>query len=215
MLPLCFPQCSSSRSLWMLLPSRQGLAYQPQLHEVSLCLWETLALEITYVVDVITHCHCVRIVVILWARYYIGTIHSYGNLLNLESPSDGLLRYCLPPNEGTRLSGRRIVANFLSATSRTVLTIYVSFLLHRYLLDVTLPFVGTSPYTRSCHCCCPVVNSYSNTWNLLAGLCTDYAVVLWATRAYIFNLVSISICSLYFTWSADVTCLVNQKYFFV
>ena len=153
----------------MLLPSRQGLAYQPQLHEVSLCLWETLALEITYVVDVITHCHCVRIVVILSARYCIGTIHSYGNLLNLESPSGGLLRYCLPPNEGTRLSRRRNVANFLSATSRTVLTIYVFFLLHRYLLDVTLPLAGTSPYTRSCHCCCPVVYSYINTWNMLAG----------------------------------------------
>jgi len=119
----CFPQCSSNRSLWILLPSRQGFAYQPQLHEVSLCLWETLALEITYVVNVITHCHCVRIVVTLSARYCIETIHSYGNLLNLESPSDGLLRYCLPPNEGTRLSGRRIVTNFLSATSRTVPTI--------------------------------------------------------------------------------------------
>jgi hypothetical protein len=161
----------------MRLPSRIGLAYRPQLHEVSLCLWENLALEITYVVDVITHCHCVCIVVILSARYCIGTIHSYGNLLNLESPTDALLRYCLPPNEGTRLGGRRIVANFLSATSRTVLTVYVSFLLHRYLLYVTLPLAGTSAYTRSCHCCCPVVYSYSNTWNMLAGLCTACAVV--------------------------------------
>jgi hypothetical protein len=55
----------------MLLVSRQGLAYKPQLHELSLCLWETLALEITYVVDVITHCHCVRIVVILSSLYCI------------------------------------------------------------------------------------------------------------------------------------------------
>ena len=54
---------------------------------------------------------------------------------------------------------------------------FVSFLLHRYLLDVTLPLGGTSPYTRSCHRCCPVVYTYSNTWNMLAALCTSYAVV--------------------------------------
>ena len=67
----------------MPLPSRQGFTYQLQLHEVSLCLWETLALEITYVVNVITHCHCVRIVVTLSARYCIETIHMETSNLSL------------------------------------------------------------------------------------------------------------------------------------
>ena len=87
-------------------------------------------------------------------------------------------------------------------------------LLFYIVISLTLPFhCQVLHHTRTV----AIVAVLLCTATVTRGICCVLVMplFLWVTIAYIFNLISISICPLYFTRSADVTYHVNQKYFVV
>jgi hypothetical protein len=125
-----FPTLLGKPWLLNVLPIPPDLAYKPHLarmHIVSLgnlSLGEYICIGCDYALSLSFYCHCVI------------TRPNLNNSFIWEVPQpwvslQRIARYWLPPNEGTCICVWRIVANFLSAISRTFLAIQV-FYLFRY-----------------------------------------------------------------------------------
>lgn len=151
---------------WPRLPTARDLAYKPHLTKMLIVSLGNLSLEeYVYVSDVITHCHCLFVVVVIVSsRDRIWTIHSYGKFLSLESPYSGL--------SGTDYRLMRAPTYvfeelLLISTSRTFLAFQVS------------SFIVILVVMCASHCariCLLVIQSSASVWDL--HIFTGYAVIL-------------------------------------